>query len=112
MTWVKFKAQHPIKYKYCKMKSLAKARKIKFTLSFTEFTELYIKASVCPILGVKMSFKYKHTDNRRPELDRIVPSKGYCSGNCQFISRRANRLKDNMTLEECVKLYRWFTNGK
>jgi hypothetical protein len=35
-----------------------------------------------------------------PELDRIVPSLGYVKGNVLVVSRRANRIKTDATVEE------------
>lgn len=35
-----------------------------------------------------------------PSLDRLIPAKGYVKGNVRVISRRANCLKSNGTLEE------------
>lgn len=35
---------------------------------------------ICPVLGIEMFYSGQKTDNT-PEIDRIVPSKGYVSGN-------------------------------
>lgn len=35
-----------------------------------------------------------------PTLDRIVPEKGYVKGNVAVISHKANRIKNNGSLEE------------
>jgi hypothetical protein len=35
-----------------------------------------------------------------PQLDRIIPELGYVYGNVAFISHRANRIKDNGTMDE------------
>lgn len=61
----------------------------------------------CPILGIDLYFsRGKQTDNA-PSVDRINPSKGYIKGNVQVISLKANRMKNNGTLEELVKLGKW-----
>ena len=36
----------------------------------------------------------------RPELDRIIPEKGYVKGNVAWISGKANRIKSDYTKQE------------
>lgn len=42
-----------------------------------------------------------------PQLDRIIPELGYVYGNVAFISHRANRIKDNGTMEEHYAIADW-----
>jgi hypothetical protein len=42
-----------------------------------------------------------------PQLDRIIPELGYVQGNVAFISHRANRIKDNGTMEEHYAIADW-----
>ena len=53
----------------------------------------------CPILGTKFSWG-STIENDTPSLDRVVPKLGYVKGNVRVISMRANRLKNNATIEE------------
>ena len=46
---------------------------------------------VCPVLGISMD---------SPSLDRIDSNKGYVKGNVRVISKRANMLKSNATVQE------------
>ena len=52
----------------------------------------------CPILGIEISGDRKSWS--AASLDRIDSDKGYVKGNVMVVSRRANMLKNNMTLEE------------
>lgn len=55
---------------------------------------------MCPVLGIPIfSGRGKQIDNS-PNLDRIVPEKGYVPGNVRVISAKANRIKSNATAEE------------
>lgn len=54
----------------------------------------------CPVLGLKLVPLSGKRTNATPSLDRIDPSKGYVKGNVWVISWRANRLKNDATLEE------------
>ena len=58
----------------------------------------------CPIFGTKFE---RNTSSRgpsdnSPNLDKIIPSKGYVLGNLQVISAKANRIKNDATPEELM----------
>jgi len=65
---------------------------------------------VCPILGIPLirsAGSGTNSDNS-PSVDRIVPEKGYVVGNVHVISFRANRIKNDATLEELIKITEYF----
>jgi hypothetical protein len=45
-----------------------------------------------------------------PTLDRIMPELGYVKGNVAFLSYRANRIKDNGTMQEHYDIADWIWN--
>jgi len=45
-----------------------------------------------------------------PTLDRILPERGYVKGNVAFLSYRANRIKDNGTMQEHYDIADWIWN--
>jgi hypothetical protein len=45
-----------------------------------------------------------------PTLDRILPELGYIKGNVAFLSYRANRIKDNGTMQEHYDIADWIWN--
>ena len=45
-----------------------------------------------------------------PTLDRILPELGYTKGNVAFLSYRANRIKDNGTMQEHYDIADWIWN--
>ena len=49
----------------------------------------------------------KTMEENSGELDRYIPSLGYVRGNVDFMSRRANRVKQDFSLEEMRKLIAW-----
>ena len=57
----------------------------------------------CPYLGIKLSTDKKdcYNDNYY-SIDRIDSTKGYVKGNIQIISRIANTMKSNATIEQLV----------
>ena len=79
-----------------------KAAGIKFEL---KFYDLKMPIS-CPILGIPLNYhkKGKGNDENTASFDQIVPGKGYTKENTEIISYRANRLKNNGTAEEHIKI--------
>lgn len=59
-----------------------------------------IWTDTCPILGLKLERGLNVRKETSPSLDRIVPSLGYVRGNVQVISWRANRIKNDASVEE------------
>ena len=76
----------------------AKQRGVEFSITIEDFEEI----THCPLLPwSEFCFNNgrKMTDNS-PSIDRIDPAKGYTKENTWVISNRANRIKNNATLEE------------
>lgn len=63
----------------------------------------------CPVFGTKFEWGSQIT-NQTPSLDRVIPEKGYVKGNVRVISMRANRLKNNATVEELEKVVEYMKN--
>ena len=62
---------------------------------------------VCPILGIPIiSGDYRTTDNS-PSIDRIIPRLGYIKSNIVVISHKANRIKNNGSLEDLRKVVQY-----
>jgi hypothetical protein len=85
-------------------KSRAKERNIPFDLKLSDITI----PKVCPVLGIPIFWGDKQSDNT-PSIDRVIPEKGYVLGNCHIISMKANRLKNNATVEELKAILEYIT---
>ena len=78
-------------------KANAKARGIEFSLQ----PEDIVIPDKCPVLGIPIkAFMSKGNIGNSPSIDRIDPSKGYTPDNIRIISNRANRKKQDCTVEE------------
>ena len=47
------------------------------------------------------------TSPNSPSLDRLIPEKGYTKSNVQFISFKANRIKNNGSPDQWIKFGEW-----
>lgn len=65
---------------------------------------------VCPILGIELDWFAKKRKENSPSFDRIDSSKGYVKGNVVICSWRANRIKNDGTSEEHLKIAEFLAN--
>lgn len=81
----------------------AKQRSKQFNLEFNLVPEDIIIPSECPVLKVPLKVGTRYAAS----LDRIDPTKGYTKTNIQVISRKANLMKQDASLEELRKFAEW-----
>lgn len=84
-------------------KKRAKNKGIEFNLK----PEDIIIPEYCPILGMRLVIHEDKAHDNSPSLDRIDPSIGYIPGNICVISNKANRLKNNATIEQIEAILRY-----
>ena len=99
-----------IKTLYNRLKASAKKRNIPFNLTLTDMHQIGFPIT-CPILGIPIRFNRGSIQDDSISFDRIDSTKGYELDNIQIISWRANKLKNNASLEELKKISE-FTNSK
>ena len=85
-------------------KQRAKIKNISFTITLEDV----IIPNKCPVFGINLD----HSDRlHAPTLDRVINELGYVKGNVQVISAKANRLKNNGTIEEFQQIINYMKNG-
>ena len=89
-----------INTRYNDIKCRAKRKGIEFSLIREDFKW----PEQCPILGIPIDFFAEGNSDNSPSVDRVDNTKGYIKGNVIFISNRANRIKNDSTIEELEKL--------
>lgn len=82
---------------------LAKARCLKknivFSIDAQYLIDIFPPDKRCPILGIDMDWgEDDHASS--PSVDRLDPTLGYVHGNLCWISRKANALKNDATIEQ------------
>jgi hypothetical protein len=93
------------KYMLNSLKNYSAKRK---NLPFNLTIEDTVLPEVCPVF--KTPFVFGDV-NYRPEFDRRIPSLGYVKGNVRIISGRANRLKNDATIEELQNIIDYMKNN-
>jgi hypothetical protein len=85
------------------IKSRALKKNIPFNLTIEDFMNI---PSHCPVLGIPLerNFGNKVSSENSPSLDRIIPELGYVKGNVLIISTLANRIKQNATPDQILKV--------
>jgi hypothetical protein len=71
---------------------------------------IYPKSNKCPLLNINLKKGIKKIQDNSLTLDRIIPKLGYVVDNVMFISHKANRIKNNLTLNEMRILLRNWKN--
>lgn len=89
-----------------RMFRLAKERAEQKGVPFTIELEDIVVPEFCPILGIPIGVDTGRRDGSL-SLDRIEPEKGYVLGNIAVVSDRANRIKNNGTAEEHIRIAEW-----
>lgn len=96
-----------IKTLYNRLKASAKKRNIPFELTITDLHNIGWPIS-CPVLGIPLKFNRGQAQDDSYSIDRIDSTLGYTIDNITVISLRANKLKNNATLEEMTKLQSFY----
>lgn len=78
----------------------AKQRRIRFDLSVEDLD----MPTYCPVLGLRLKRGKGAPCDESPTLDRIDPRRGYVRGNVIVVSMKANRLKNNATVRELIRV--------
>lgn len=89
------------------IKARAKKNGIPFNLTIEDFLNI---PDACPILGIPLerNFGKRVSWENSPSVDRIIPELGYVKGNVIIISTLANRIKQNATPEQIIKVGKFY----
>jgi hypothetical protein len=99
----RWKSVHPKRYMVNKARDRAK----KLGRPFDITAEDIHVPKVCPVLGIPLFWGDEQKSDNSPSLDCLIPVLGYVRGNIFVISTRANRIKNDATLDELEKITNW-----
>lgn len=84
----------------------AKIKDVPFDISWEDIPLI----DICPVFGTPL-FSDTLNNPNAPSLDRMYPELGYIKGNVFVISRRANVLKGDATIQELEAILNYMKNG-
>lgn len=102
--------EQPFKLRCSRAKNRAAALKVPFDLTPEYLQSIW--TGECPVLKCKIHWTTDRKNELAAELDRHIPALGYVKGNVTFLSRKANRLKNNSSVEELTNLLEWMKKWK
>lgn len=95
-----------IRKKLNRLKQNVRKRGIDFNL---QLVDLLPMPTHCPVIGIKLNpFNSTGFADDAISIDRIIPSLGYVKGNIVVCSFRANRIKNDATVEELGMIYQYY----
>jgi len=98
-----YRYKNTFRRQFASRKQSALRAGIPFTIDFENID----KPEYCPVLGIKLNYGWSGEGNRddaKATIDKVIPNLGYVPGNVFVISWRANKLKNNMSLDELEKI--------
>ena len=104
---------NPIPQLIYNFKKRAKLAGVPFDLEPQDIkNKLNLTNTKCPVLGVNMEISKLGSKNNdlTPSIDRIDPKKGYVKDNIIVVSMRANRIKNDATVDEIRKVADFYEN--
>ena len=91
----------------------AKKRAEKNGIEFNILKEDISIPEFCPVFGFKFEVgEGKGPSDKSPSLDRIDNTKGYIKDNIQIISFKANKMKNDCTVDDVEKLLCYMKTSK
>lgn len=96
---------HRIRNSVNKAKARAKRKQVAYKINDVYMISIFPKDMICPVLGIEMAWEGER--DRTPSIDKIIPNRGYVEGNVIWVSTRANRIKQDATPEEMMKIAKW-----
>lgn len=105
-TQANWKARNPFKIRFLNKRSHALRQGLEFDLELEDFPDI---PALCPVLGLPLTHETgtKSPKPYSPSLDRIDPAKGYVKGNVQWMSHKANAMKQDATPDELLMFADW-----
>lgn len=73
-------------------------------------SDLYPLPETCPVLGIPINYGTgsRGAADNAMSIDRINPDLGYVKGNVVLVSQRANRIKNDATVDELRRIYEFY----
>lgn len=81
-----------------------RAKELNVEFSLTKEWLLANAVGKCPLLELELVYNASKSEDRSASIDRVDSAKGYTPENCKIVSFKANRIKNNATVNELLML--------
>lgn len=85
-------------------KQTARRKGLPFDLTVNDIT----MPEFCPAIGVRLVKGVGIRTDSSPSIDKIVPALGYVRGNVVVVSWKANRIKNDATIAELIRVAKFY----
>jgi predicted RNA-binding Zn-ribbon protein involved in translation (DUF1610 family) len=92
---------------YSQAKIRAKQYGVPFNITRQDLIDIFPKDNLCPVLKIPFIWGTQTSKELSPSLDRVIPAFGYVRGNINFISYKANRIKNDSNIEILKNLIKY-----
>lgn len=99
--------RNPLYVLFSNCRARAKKEGYPFNLDF-EYLKTLPRPEFCPVLGIPID---NSTIEHKLSLDKLHPEKGYTKGNVFFISMKANRMKQDSSLQQLELLVKYIKDN-
>jgi hypothetical protein len=90
-------------------KRRSKLYNLPFNLVEQDIKDIWPEDNKCPALGIPfVTGDQKTKSYSSPNLDRIIPDKGYVKGNIQIVCGLANKIMSNATPDQVIQVGQYF----
>lgn len=86
------------------LRARAKEREVPFNLELSDLTQLF-SCNICAICSIPTEIGGDR--EKKPSVDRIVPSVGYTKDNIALLCMRCNQIKNDGTAEDHERIAQW-----
>lgn len=100
----KYKESHPERDILRRAKDRAKKKGLDFSLVENDI----VIPDLCPVYNTKIALNFDRVRDDSPSIDRIDNSKGYTKDNIIIVSYKANRLKNDATIDDLQKIVEFY----
>lgn len=90
------------------IKTRAKKKNIPYDLD-ADFLESILPTH-CPIFGVELQRGLGFAGQFSPTVDRLIPERGYIRDNVIIVSKRANQIKSDASVDEIKMVFEYYSN--
>lgn len=108
--WLSPKAFHRYKVGHCfnHAQNRALRNNIPISVDKEHLLSIFPEDGLCPVFRIPLKWGGNKDDS--PSLDKVIPKLGYVEGNLIWVSNRVNKIKNDASWQEILKIGTFYKN--